>query len=195
MAQLSEQLVRNAIRIIDEKQKLNLTVNEVRQALYAWLQLNGHWSPEPASREAQHAITCPHHPYQERAAVQACSCGAVKSGDGLRHYNNLQREHLSHPLPEPVAYQPSAFDQSCAFQPWRDMVPQKSEPPERPCAHCEAPELHDEAAVAKSNALKSASMQPAHLITCQIFNGKLCSCGAISNSGYWSSEESGEQHG
>jgi hypothetical protein len=28
-------------------------------------------------------------------------------------------------------------------------------------------------------------MQPQHLITCQIFNGKLCSCGAIPNSGYY----------
>lgn len=46
MAQLSESLVRDTIRIIDEERKLQLTIHEVRQLCYAWLQLHGHWNPE-----------------------------------------------------------------------------------------------------------------------------------------------------
>jgi hypothetical protein len=46
MAQLSESLVRSAIRFIREDKKLVLTINEVDQALHAWLMLNGH-EPRP----------------------------------------------------------------------------------------------------------------------------------------------------
>ena len=50
MAQLSESLVRDTIRIIDEQRRLQLTINEVRQLCYAWLQLHGYWSPSQEQR-------------------------------------------------------------------------------------------------------------------------------------------------
>lgn len=46
MAELSESLVRETIRYIDEERKLHLTIYEVRQLCYAWLQMHGHWKPE-----------------------------------------------------------------------------------------------------------------------------------------------------
>ena len=51
MAQLSERLVRDTIRIIDEQRRLQLTVNEVRQLCYAWLQLHGYWHPSQEQRQ------------------------------------------------------------------------------------------------------------------------------------------------
>lgn len=41
MAQLSESLVREAIRRIRGRHMHHLTINEVEQALWAWLMLNG----------------------------------------------------------------------------------------------------------------------------------------------------------
>jgi|SRR5277367_6770642 len=105
MAQLSESLVRDAIRIIDEKQKLHLTINEVRQALYAWLHLHGHWSPEEPSapqmwycqncksgnRVDFHHTSCPAcgklRPAEKATAVRApevCGCpyGQCHCDDG-----------------------------------------------------------------------------------------------------------------
>ena len=51
MAQLSEKLVRDTIDIIDTERKLQLTIYEVRQLCFAWLQLHGHWSPAPPQPE------------------------------------------------------------------------------------------------------------------------------------------------
>lgn len=45
MAQLSESLIKDTIRIIDNKRIIQLTIGEVRQLCFAWLQLNGHWKP------------------------------------------------------------------------------------------------------------------------------------------------------
>ena len=48
MAQLSEKLVREAIFVISTQKKLFLTVNEVEQALWAWLAWHGYESlPKP----------------------------------------------------------------------------------------------------------------------------------------------------
>lgn len=53
MAQLSENLVRGAIRSIREDLKLILTINEVDQALHAWLSFHSGDSVAIPKNEAQ----------------------------------------------------------------------------------------------------------------------------------------------
>jgi uncharacterized Zn finger protein (UPF0148 family) len=53
------------------------------------------WCDWPTVKVAQHAITCPCHPYQEKAAVRDCSCGAVKARDELRALYNATVDDLN----------------------------------------------------------------------------------------------------
>lgn len=54
MAELSERLIRDTIRIIDSERKLQLTIYEVRQLCFAWLRLHGHWKPEQGPTTTSH---------------------------------------------------------------------------------------------------------------------------------------------
>lgn len=72
MAQLSESLVREAIRSIREDRKLPLTINEVDQALHAWLKLHG-------AAEQQSAVHSPEWLRQHKcpANVACPECNPV----------------------------------------------------------------------------------------------------------------------
>lgn len=75
MAQLSEKLVRDAIKCIREERKLMLTINEVDQALHAWLTLNDLVQPPPLAAA-------------ETSATKRCKvCGDQSEGDFCGGYN------------------------------------------------------------------------------------------------------------
>lgn len=89
MAQLSESLVRVAIRGIRENRKLYLTINEVDQALHAWLKLNGY---------AEEPKYCLHGYSLDELRTGATSCERC-SDNGTADSAEAGASHQS--LPEP----------------------------------------------------------------------------------------------
>jgi hypothetical protein len=73
-------------------------IGDVRRALFtgkrnwdnhvlditAQMELRGWLASTPEETSVTHAVSCPHHPYQELLRVRDCTCGAVKSTLGLK---------------------------------------------------------------------------------------------------------------
>lgn len=80
MAQLSEPLAREAIRRIRAGHMHGLTANEIDQALWAWLMLNGH-EPRPRACRCNHPdpAKCIGVPWGQTCE---CKCHAQETGTG-----------------------------------------------------------------------------------------------------------------
>jgi hypothetical protein len=71
MAQLSESLARDAIRRIRSNHLHCLTANEIDQALWAWLMLNG-FEPRPTQET------------EVRSTILPCGCDSARTAKWIR---------------------------------------------------------------------------------------------------------------